>query len=538
MRARLLRTSTFRLSLLYVVLFGASVLLLLAFIYWTTVRVIDRQTSDTIEAEVRGLAEQYRARGIRQLVAVIEERSGPYGDPDSVYLLADPSLRRLAGNLSAWPREAAGTEGGWVEVSATRASGEETHGTIRARAFVLPGGFRLLVGRDPRGRADFEDLILESLGGALGITLVLGLLGGLVMSRRMLRRVDAVRETGQRIVRGDLSRRMPVTGVGDEFDRLSITVNEMLDEIETLMTGLRTVTDSVAHDLRSPLTRLRSRLELALREGPANEQGHRAALERAIAETDGILRTFATLMEIARAESGKAGIALSPVNLRAIVADMVELYAPLAEAKGLTIEAALEETGSVAGHGQFLSQLVANLLDNALAYTPEGRIRLSLTREHSGAVRLTVEDSGPGIPPEERGARAAALRPPGCKPHRRGQRPGAQPRRGSCDLAPGGAGAGRKPVGRPSRQCNVSALSSLSGATGRAKPDRSQVLTRPGRGVGGLPLAACSRPSRSSPTARPSERGSHPPPAKAGTRHRRGTRASSGRPREGSRRSP
>ena len=400
--ARLLRTSTFRLSLLYVVLFGASVLLLLAFIYWTTVRVIDSQTSDTIEAEVRGLAEQYRARGIRQLVAVIGERSGPYGDPDSVYLLADPGLRKLAGNLSAWPREAAGAEAGWVEIAATRTSGEDAHGTIRARTFVLPGGFRLLVGRDPRGRADFEDLILESLGGALGITLVLGLLGGLVMSRRMLRRVDAVRETGQRIVRGDLSRRMPVTGVGDEFDRLSITVNEMLDEIETLMTGLRTVTDSVAHDLRSPLTRLKSRLELALREGPANEDGHRAALERAIAETDAILRTFATLMEIARAESGKAEIALAPVDLRAVVADMIELYAPLAEKKGLAIDAALEETGEVSGHGQFLSQLVANLLDNALAYTPEGRIRVGLAREDSGAVRLMVEDSGPGIPSEER----------------------------------------------------------------------------------------------------------------------------------------
>ena len=400
--ARLLRTSTFRLSLLYVGLFGASVLVLLAFIYWTTGRVIDRQTSDTIEAEVRGLAEQYRARGIGQLIAVIEERSGPFGDPDSIYLLADPALRRLAGNLSAWPVEARDAEEGWVEISARRADGEEASGTLRAHTFVLPGGFRLLVGRDPRGRADFEDLILESLGGALGITLVLGLVGGLIMSRRMLRRVDAVRETGQRIVRGDLSRRMPVTGVGDEFDRLSLTVNEMLDEIETLMTGLRTVTDSVAHDLRSPLTRLKSRLELALRDGPAEGHGHRAALERAIAETDGILRTFATLMEIARAESGKAGIAMTPVSLRAVVADVVELYAPLAEEKGLAIEAALDEVGNVAGHGQFLSQLVANLLDNALGYTAEGGIRVSLSRAPSGAVRLAVEDSGPGIPPAER----------------------------------------------------------------------------------------------------------------------------------------
>ena len=401
--ARLLRTSTFRLSLLYVGLFGASVLVLLAFIYWTTVRVIDSQTSDTIEAEVRGLAEQYRTRGIRRLIAVIEERSGPYGDPDSVYLLADRALKPLAGNLSAWPREAVGAEGGWVEIAATRKGGGEAHGTLRARTFVLPEGFRLLVGRDPRGRAEFEGLILETLGGALGITLVLGVLGGLVMSRRMLRRVDAVRETGQRIVRGDLSRRMPVTGVGDEFDRLSLTVNEMLDEIETLMTGLRTVTDSVAHDLRSPLTRLKSRLELALGEEPAAGHGHRAALERAIAETDGILRAFAMLMEIARAESGKAGIALAPVDLRAIVAGMVELYSPLAEEKGLAIDAALDETGEVPGHGQFLSQLVANLLDNALAYTPQGgSVAVTLLREPSGAVRLALEDSGPGIPPEER----------------------------------------------------------------------------------------------------------------------------------------
>ena len=407
--ARLLRTSTFRLSLLYIGLFGASVLVLLAFIYWTTVRVIDRQTSATIEAEVRGLAEQYRARGIRQLIAVIEERSGPYGDPDGVYLLADSQYQPLAGNLSAWPREAGGAQGGWVEIAARRADGGEAQGTIPARTFVLPGDFRLLVGRAPRGRADFEDLILESLGGALGITLVLGLLGGLVMSRRMLRRVDAVRETGQRIVRGDLSRRMPVTGVGDEFDRLSITVNEMLDEIETLMTGLRTVTDSVAHDLRSPLTRLKSRLELALRDGPpdghadGHGHGHRAALEHAIAETDGILRTFATLMEIARAESGKAGIAMAPLDLGAIVADMVALYAPLAEEKGLRLEAALDDVGAaVTGHGQFLSQLVANLLDNALACTAEGRVRVTLAREPAGAARLTVEDSGPGIPPAER----------------------------------------------------------------------------------------------------------------------------------------
>ena len=382
--------------------------MLLAFIYWTTVRVIDSQTSDTIEAEVRGLAEQYRAQGIRQLVAVIGERSGPYGDPDSVYLLADPALRKLAGNLSAWPREAAGAEAGWVEVAATRAGGEAAHGTIRARTFVLPGGFRLLVGRDPRGRADFEDLILESLGYALGITLVLGLLGGLVMSRRMLRRVDAVRETGQRIVRGDLSRRMPVTGRGRR-------VRPPLDHGQRDAGRDRDADDRPAHGDRQrsprpaqPAHAAQGAAGARASRGTGDEHGHRAALERAIAETDGILRTFATLMEIARAESGKAGIALVPVDLRAVVSDLVELYAPLAEEKGLTMEAALEQTGSVAGHGQFLSQLVANLLDNALAYTPEGRIVVSLAHGERGAVRLTVEDSGPASRPRSASACCSA----------------------------------------------------------------------------------------------------------------------------------
>ena len=400
---RLLRTSTFRLSLLYVGLFGASVLVLLAFIYWTTVRVIDRQTTATIEAEIRGLAEQYRARGLRRLVAVIEERSGPYGDLDSVYLLTDPRFRPLAGNLGAWPREARAPGSAWVDISARRVDEEgDAARDIRARAFVLPGEFRLLIGRDPRGRADFEGLILESLGGALGITVILGLLGGVFISRKMLRRVDAVHETGRRIVRGDLSRRMPVTEVGDEFDRLSATVNEMLDEIEKLMTGLRTVTDSVAHDLRSPLTRLKSRMELALIEDPSDERGHRAALERAIAETDSILRTFTVLMEIARAESGKGWIAMSRVDLHAVVADIVELYGPLAEEKGLALEAALDQDATVTGHTQFLSQLVANLLDNALRYTGDGRIAVTLVGVPSGALCLTVDDSGPGIAPADR----------------------------------------------------------------------------------------------------------------------------------------
>ncbi len=401
--SRLLRTSTFRLSMLYAALFGASVLLLLAFIYWTTSRVIEQQTRDVVEAEVRGLAEQYRGRGIRRLVAVIEERVGREGNWDEIYLLVDSGFRRLAGNLRAWPPEAQALEDGWIEFTARRAGAENGETLdIRARTFLLPGELRLLVGRASRGRLVFEVLILESVGGALGITLLLGLLGGIVMSRNMLRRVDALHEASRRIMHGDLSRRMPVGTAGDEFDRLSATVNEMLDEIETLMTGLRTLTDSVAHDLRTPLTRLKSRMELALLEGSREPAGQREALQQAIAETDGILRTFNLLMEIARAESGVERIVMDRVDLRAAVSDMVEFYKPIADEKGLALDALLDTDTAVVGHAQFLSQLVANLLDNALKYTERGRIAVTLARLPSGAARLVVDDSGPGIPPDDR----------------------------------------------------------------------------------------------------------------------------------------
>lgn len=398
--ARLLRTTTFRLALLYMALFCASAVVLLAFIYWTTVRVIDRETNAIIETEVRGLAEQYRTRGLGRLIAAIEERSGDYGDPDSAYLLVDPELRRLAGNMSAWPREAT-VKGDWVSISVSDAASEEDR-NIRARVFRLSGNFRLLVGRDPRGRTDFQAVIYESLGWAMAITVGLGLAGGLFLGRNILRRVEAVRATSQRIMRGDLSQRMPVGSTDDEFDRLSLTLNEMLDAIERLMTGMRTVTDSVAHDLRSPLTRLKSRLELALLDRDKTAGEYRRALEEAIEETDGILRTFSALLEIARAEAGAAQLEMDTVGLDLVAADILELYQPVAEEKGVTLTDEVAPDVAIEGHKPFLSQMLANLLDNAVKYTPAGgQVALSLSRVGQQAV-LRVDDSGPGVPEGER----------------------------------------------------------------------------------------------------------------------------------------
>lgn len=400
--ARLLRTSTFRLALLYVVLFSVSVLLLFGFIYWTTLRVIDEQTTATIEAEIRGLSEQYRTRGLRRLVQVIEERSGPKGDSDSVYLLTDGAYRPLAGNLSAWPAKAR-AEGDWLFISATRADGAvEGDHEIRARTFLLAGKVHLLVGRNPQGRADFRAVIVKSLGWALAVTVGLALLGGVFISRNVMRRVEAVRETSEQIIRGDLSRRIPLAHTNDELDRLAKTVNEMLDEIERLMTGMRTVTDSMAHDLRSPLTRLKGTLELALLTGEREPERYRQALEQAIAETDGILRTFHALMEIGQAESGAGRAAMAKLDLAEVIKDMLDLYRPLAEAAGISLGETVEARAPMLGHRQFLSQALANLMDNAIRHTPKGgHIAVSLQCDQDRAT-VTVEDSGSGIPAGDR----------------------------------------------------------------------------------------------------------------------------------------
>lgn len=397
---RLFRTSTFRFALLYMLLFGVSVMILLGFIYWSALAIIDRQTIETIEAEIRGLAEQYRNEGLGRLVQIVAERSGEGGNEDNVYLLTRPTLRPLAGNLSAWPTSDA-SGGQWIELELSRErDGVRKLHQIRARTFVLPGGYRLLVGRDMAEREVLQAIILEALAWSLAATVALGLAGGFVMSRNMLHRVDAVAETSRRIVRGDLSRRVPTSGSGDEFDRLAGNLNEMLDRIEELMTGMRAVTDSLGHDLRSPLTRLKGRIELALRGNP-DPATYRRVMEQTIAETDTLLTTFNALLSIAQAEAGVNRDEMVEVDLSSLGGGVAELYEPVAEEKDLTFEKSIEEHIVVRGQSQLLAQAVANLLDNAIKYSRAGgAVSLSVSRV-DGAARLLVRDDGPGIPEHE-----------------------------------------------------------------------------------------------------------------------------------------
>lgn len=400
MKSGVFRTTTFRLALAYLALFGGSVILLFGFIYWTTAGYMARQMDETIGAEIVGLAEQYRQNGLQGLAAVLRDRIRHDPSGSEVYLLTDPSYVPVVGNLDRWP-DAPETQDGWLEFELHDRSSEPDGGKTylaHARHFVLAGGFHLLVGRDARALQQVQRLILRSLGWGLAITLALGLVGGIVMGRSTLRRIEAINRTTGEIIAGDLARRVPTRGGGDDFDELAKNLNEMLDRIEALMEGIRHVSDGIAHDLRSPLTRVRNRLETA-RMGTGSAEEQRRLIEASIAEADSLLATFNALLRIAEAESGRARSAFAALDLAVIAQDVIELYEPVAQDKRQTLTTDIRPA-QIVGDRHLLSQALANLLDNAVKYTPEGgaiRIAIGTTGDKP---TLCVADSGPGIPPE------------------------------------------------------------------------------------------------------------------------------------------
>ena len=402
---RLLRTTTFRLALAYLALFLLSVLILLGFVYWTTAGIAMRQTEETIQAEITGLAEQYRIRGLAGLSAVVTERSR--NQRYSLYLLTGPGDFAVAGNLTAWP-EASEDEAGWLDFIYRRPVGGEieTH-RARGRHFVLGGDFNLLVARDVEERHRVEEVLRATLIWAVALTIGLGLLGGILFSRNVLSRIDSITRTSRDIMAGDLQRRLPTTGSGDEIDRLATSLNDMLDEIERLVTTMREVTDNIAHDLRSPLNRMRNRLEVTLMRAPDPAE-YRTALDETVAEIGALLETFNALLAIARAEAGRPEGTPERFDLSAAAADMVELYAPVAEEKSIQLVGTIAPDVEITGFRQLLSQALANLIDNAIKYTPPkaqgggGTVSVVLRRADKHGCELVVADTGPGIPEADR----------------------------------------------------------------------------------------------------------------------------------------
>ena len=404
---KLVRTTAFKLSFAYLVVFTVFAFATLGYVAWSAQRVLDDQFVSTIEAEINGLSEQYRAGGLRRLVNIVERRSRTPGA--SLYLVTTNAGERVAGNIGALPPGALDSPGQFETFYGGLDDAEATPHRAIVRVYLLPGGFRLLVGRDVEERRRLREVIRTAFGYSLLLIGVLGCAGGFFITRRVLKRVDDMTETTRIIMAGDLTGRVRVAGTGDELDRLAENLNAMLERIGELMAGMREVSDNIAHDLKTPLTRLRNKAEEALRTAHSPVE-LKAALEANIEESDNLIRIFNALLMIARLEAGNAKETLSDFNAAEAVRDIAELYEALAEEAGVPLEVSIEETLPVHGSRELLGQAVANLLDNALKYgavaadadgeTPP--VTVTAARQ-GGLVTITVADRGPGIPESERG---------------------------------------------------------------------------------------------------------------------------------------
>jgi signal transduction histidine kinase len=411
---QLWRTSTVRLTATFILIFSLFAILLLAFITWQSSVQIQRQQADEIDREMRVFQRIDANQGIRALAFALQRVASAPGP--GVYYLGDASGQFLLGNVTDVPANVLIEPGIYSFdyeranpfIDPPRGGGPDRppkSGVAVVRSVELSNGMRLVVGRDVVERRGFSAIIVQSfLFGVLGIVLFSVIAGG-ITARRVLKRIDTIRDTSTKIMSGNLSERVPVTRRNDEFDGLATNLNAMLDRIEQLLQGLKEVTDNVAHDLKTPLTRLRNQAESALRDGATDETRQRA-LETTIAESDRLIQTFNALLMIARAEAGAPSGNLSAVDVSAVVADVAELYSPVAEDEGIVIETAIEEGVHLHANRELIGQAMVNLLENAVKYAkPEGegqgRITVGLRRE-AGRVLIEVADNGPGIPAEDR----------------------------------------------------------------------------------------------------------------------------------------
>ena len=429
----IMKTTAARLSALYLLLFALCAVLLVFYMTSLSARMLTAQTQETINDEVLGLARAYQRGGLPILVRVVEQRSRQPGA--NLYLIADANGQILTGNVQSLEPGVLENEG-WTsspfsyqrfgegelerlrnlpaeqgtttppDQNDTQAQGEKGHNAI-ALVLRLPNQMIMLVGRDLGEPERLRAVIRRALTLALGMMGVGGLLIWFFVGRAALKRIDSVSEASRRIMGGDLSGRLPVTGAGDEFDRLSENLNSMLARIATLNEGLKQVSDNIAHDLKTPLTRLRNRAEATL-SGKHKSTDYRQALESTIAESDQLIKTFNAILMISRLEAGYSSENTNRVDLAAAVRDVVELYEPVAEEADVSLEAATDGAFIVNGNRELIGQALSNIVDNAIKYstdsTSKPAVRVALGRA-GGEIRLSVTDNGQGIPDDADRAR-------------------------------------------------------------------------------------------------------------------------------------
>ncbi|WOH84287.1 ATP-binding protein [Bradyrhizobium sp. BEA-2-5] len=405
---KLVRTTAFRLTLVYLLLFAMFAASLLAYFAWNTRRLITEEITQTVNAEISEITDIYNRRGLRGLLSTMGNRALRPGA--NLYLVTTPTGQAVAGNVGSLAPGVMSTQG-WTETAYRRLDDQDkTDHRALVRVTELENGFRLLIGRDLAERRRLFGIVAKAAQWSVLIVVVLGLAGGIFVARRVLRRIDAMTGTTKRIMAGDLSGRLPVGRSGDEIDRLAENLNAMLERIEALMAGLKEVSDNIAHDLKTPLTRLRNRAEEALARSGC-EADYRAALERTIEESDGLIRTFNALLMIARAESGQARGNMDDFDAADVANGIHELYEPLAEDDGMTLKVKADPT-PVHANRELISQALANLVENAIKYgkpdvsvqplNADAREILIEARREGDQVLLSVADRGPGIPESDR----------------------------------------------------------------------------------------------------------------------------------------
>ncbi|RWX76151.1 HAMP domain-containing protein [Neorhizobium lilium] len=404
-RSRLMfRSTAVRLSALYILLFALCAAFLVFYVTAMSERLLSQQTQQAVQEEVTDIQRSYERGGINLLLRIMERRARQPGA--NLYVIAAPNGEILAGNVSS-VQPGVLEEEGWTDVPFRYEPFAEMGGPrfhlATANVVKLDNGLRIMVGRDLGDPGRFRGIVRRALMVALAIMGLGALVIWFGIGRNALKRIDRMSAASQKIMAGDLSQRLPVGRSGDEFDRLSDSLNAMLGRIERLNEGLRQVSDNIAHDLKTPLTRLRNKAADALDDN--REDIRRNALEGIIGESDQLIRTFNALLMISRVEAGSIAAEMSEVDLSAISADSAELYEPAAEEAGLALTTEIEPGLIVNGNRELIGQAIFNLLDNAIKYaagSPDGpRITVKLARS-DGLIRLSVCDNGTGIPPEKR----------------------------------------------------------------------------------------------------------------------------------------
>lgn len=394
--ARLLKAALFRLALLYVAIFTLSAIVLMAVVYLASTRLVSQQLHAAVAVELQALQAEFDRQGLEGLEQAIATRRSGLAARQFTYLLQDRAGARLAGGLP--PTDPVP---GWRTMLLPADESAEDEGESDERALakgvVLADGGFLMVAHDMEQLSELQELLLSSALITIAVAVPLALIGGIVMSTVSLRRIEAINRVSEEIRRGELARRIARTGADDELDRLAANINAMLDSIQQLTDGLRQVSSDIAHDLRTPLSRLRQDLEMARSSG-AGPGELRGAIARAIEQTDAILETFGALLRIAQIEAGVRRSGFGPVDLSELLESLIEVYQPVAEDAEHRLEARIEQGIAIEGDRELLTQMLANLIENALQHTPAGtRIEATLERA-GGEVLTTFADDGPGIP--------------------------------------------------------------------------------------------------------------------------------------------